>query len=173
MLELRGDVNLAQEPIGADHRRQLGSQHLHCNLAIVLHVSRAKHDRHTALGNLALDPISIRECCLKSPEDIGHRDVSLLVSNSALRVLEMSFPRLERAAFVSKILVDANLGRNYRLAQGLQSGESIRVLNVREPDDERTTTLLGRQLEQNQFMSERSRSTQDRACWSPRRVKRP
>lgn len=118
MLELRGDVNLAQEPIGADHRRQLGSQHLYCDLAIVLHVSRAEHGRHTALGNLALDPISIRECCLKSPEDIGHRDVSLLVSNSALRVLEVSFPSLERADFVSKILVDANLGRNHCLAQG-------------------------------------------------------
>ena len=38
MVELRGHLDLVQKPLGADCGREFGAQHLHCHLAVVLHV---------------------------------------------------------------------------------------------------------------------------------------
>ena len=58
----RGDrLDLAEEPLGADHRGQLGPQHLDRDLAPVLEVLGEVDGGHAALAELALDPVAVGE----------------------------------------------------------------------------------------------------------------
>ena len=50
VLEIGGGLDLAQEPLGADHRGQLGAQDLDRDLAVVLEVLREVHRGHAALA---------------------------------------------------------------------------------------------------------------------------
>jgi hypothetical protein len=72
VLQLRGDANLPQESIGANHCRQLRTQHLHRDLAVVLQVGGEEDDRHATLSELALESIALGEVRLELLEETGH-----------------------------------------------------------------------------------------------------
>ena len=59
MLQRRDGLDLAEEPLGADHRGQLGPQHLDGDLAAVLEVVREIDGGHAALAQLALDAVAV------------------------------------------------------------------------------------------------------------------
>ena len=61
MLEIGGELDLGEEPLGADHGGQLGAQQLERDLAVVLQVLGQVHRRHPAGADLALDPIAVRQ----------------------------------------------------------------------------------------------------------------
>ena len=54
-LQPRGELDLAQEPLGAQRRGELGAEHLERDLAVVLEVVREVDGRHAAAAELALD----------------------------------------------------------------------------------------------------------------------
>ena len=56
--ELRGDVDLAPEPLGPDGRAQFRLQDLERNISVVLHISREVDPRHTAFAEFRLDVIA-------------------------------------------------------------------------------------------------------------------
>ena len=59
MLQAGRDLDLLEEALGADHRRQLGVQHLHRHLAVMARVRREIDGRHPAAAELALDRVSV------------------------------------------------------------------------------------------------------------------
>ncbi len=61
MLEPGGDLDLAEEPLGPERGGQLGPQHLHRDLAVVLDVLGEVHGGHAALPELALEPVAVAE----------------------------------------------------------------------------------------------------------------
>ena len=61
MLQVGGELDLLEEPIGAEHGRQLGVQDLDGNMATVLDVFGEVHGRHAALTELALDAVAVGE----------------------------------------------------------------------------------------------------------------
>ena len=61
VLERRGDLDLAEEPLAAEDGRQLGLEQLDGDPPAVLQVLGEKDDRHPAVAELPLDPVSIAE----------------------------------------------------------------------------------------------------------------
>src|SRR4029078_8628630 len=59
MLQLRRDLDLAQEPLGAEHYAELRLQHLQRDFAVVLQVMREIDGRHAALAEHAFDAVPI------------------------------------------------------------------------------------------------------------------
>ena len=59
MLQLRGRLDLAQEPLGAERGAEVGMQHLDRDVAIVLEVVREVDGRHAAGAELALDAVAV------------------------------------------------------------------------------------------------------------------
>ncbi len=59
MLEVGGDLDLGQEPFGAEHGGQLGAKDLHRDLAVVLEILREVHRGHAALAQLALNAVAV------------------------------------------------------------------------------------------------------------------
>jgi len=61
MLQIGGDLDLGQEPIGAEHGSELGLENLHRDLAVVFQVLREIHSRHAALPQLPLDAVAVTD----------------------------------------------------------------------------------------------------------------
>ena len=61
MLQRRGRLDLAEKPLGAEHRGELGMQHLDGDLTPVPEVVREIHGRHAAGAELPLDAIAVGE----------------------------------------------------------------------------------------------------------------
>ena len=59
MLQVGGGLDLAEEPLGADHGGELGPQHLDRDLAVVLEVLGEVDGGHAALAELALDAVAV------------------------------------------------------------------------------------------------------------------
>ncbi len=57
MVQLRRDLDFAQEAVTAQRGRELGPQHLDRHLAAVLQVLRPEHSGHPALASHPLDPV--------------------------------------------------------------------------------------------------------------------
>ena len=70
MLQLRGDLDLAEEPARAQGGRQFRPQHLDGHLAAVLHVLGEPDDGHAARAKLPLQAIAVAQNGLES---IGER----------------------------------------------------------------------------------------------------
>ena len=51
-----------EEPLGAEHRAELGAEDLEGDLAIVLQVAGEVDDGHAAGAELALDDVAVVEC---------------------------------------------------------------------------------------------------------------
>ena len=60
MVERRGDLDLAQKAIGAEHAGQFRAQDLHRHSSCVLQVAGEIDGRHSAAPELALDRVAIR-----------------------------------------------------------------------------------------------------------------
>jgi hypothetical protein len=77
MAELGGDLDLAQEALGAHLERQLGPQHLDGHLAAVLPVRREVDDRHTPGTEFLLDLVAVAEDALDGLDAVGgHEEAS-------------------------------------------------------------------------------------------------
>ncbi len=61
MMQTGSDLDLAQEAVGADDRRQFGLQHLERHLAAVLQVLGQIDRRHAAAPQLPLDSVALGE----------------------------------------------------------------------------------------------------------------
>ena len=72
MLELGGDLDLAQEPLGTDDRGELGMQHLDGDLAVVLEVLRQVDGGHAAPAELALDQVAVGQGGGEAGKGVGH-----------------------------------------------------------------------------------------------------
>ena len=57
MLQIRGGLDLAQEALGADYRRELGAQDLDGDIAVVLEVVREVDRGHAAAAEFLQDSI--------------------------------------------------------------------------------------------------------------------
>src|SRR5688572_22180577 len=61
MLQVRGELDLLEEPVGAQDGGELGVEDLDGDLAAVLQIFGEIHGRHAAAAELPLDAIAIRE----------------------------------------------------------------------------------------------------------------
>ena len=61
MLQVGRDLDLGEEAIHAEHRAELGLEHLERDLALVLDVLREVDGRHAAFAELALDGVAAGE----------------------------------------------------------------------------------------------------------------
>ncbi len=59
MLEIGGGLDLGEEPLGADHRGQLGPEDLDGDLALVPEVVGEVDRGHAARPELALDAVAV------------------------------------------------------------------------------------------------------------------
>jgi hypothetical protein len=75
VLQVGGDLDLLEEPLGADHGGQFRPQHLERDLAVVLDVVRQVHRRHAALAQLALDDVAIGDRGLQTFGDLAHSPI--------------------------------------------------------------------------------------------------
>ena len=80
MLEVRGGLDLHEEPIGADHGRELGTEHLERDLAVVHQVVREVDGGHPARAKLALDAIAIGKAGGESICGVRGRHAGMLPS---------------------------------------------------------------------------------------------
>ena len=69
-VEFRGEVDLGQEPLSAQHRGQLRPQHLEGHIAVVLEVVGEVDRGHPALAQLAVKAVAIGEGGLQSDERV-------------------------------------------------------------------------------------------------------
>ncbi len=72
VLQVGGDLDLVQEPLGPDHRGQLGPQHLERDLAVVLHVVGQVDRGHAPGPQLPLDHVAIAQGHLQRFSDTRH-----------------------------------------------------------------------------------------------------
>ncbi len=72
MLQLRCESDLAQEPLGADGRREIRAQHLHRDVAVVPGVAGEIDRGHAAVSKLALDDVVPGERGAEPGNGIGH-----------------------------------------------------------------------------------------------------
>src|SRR5512144_3331393 len=68
MIEVREDVDLAQEPLGAECRGQLAAEYLHRDAPVVAQVPRQVHGRHRPVPHRALDVVPASE---RAPEPLN------------------------------------------------------------------------------------------------------
>jgi hypothetical protein len=72
MLELGGDVDLAEEPIGAERSGELGLEDLHRHLAAMLRVLGDVDGGHPAVPDFTFDGVAPRQRTLQAEQGIGH-----------------------------------------------------------------------------------------------------
>jgi hypothetical protein len=72
MLEVRGDLDLAQEPLDPEHGPELGVEDLVGDLPIVPEVAGEVHRGHPTASDLAVDRIAVREGVAEGGGDVGH-----------------------------------------------------------------------------------------------------
>ena len=77
MLQRRNGLDLAKEPLGTDHRGQLGAQDLDRDFAIVLEVLGQVDRGHAALAQLPFDAVAVGEGALQLRRRLGHRGLGL------------------------------------------------------------------------------------------------
>ena len=72
VLQVGGDPDLTQEAIDPEHGGELGAQHLHGDVTVVLEIPGAVHGRHAAGAELAIDGVVLREGRLETLPHVGH-----------------------------------------------------------------------------------------------------
>ncbi len=70
--EVGCDLDLEQEPLAAEHRRQLRAQHLHRHLALVLQILGEVDRGHAARAEFFLDGVAVGEGGLEAVEEVRH-----------------------------------------------------------------------------------------------------
>ena len=72
-------MDLAEEPLRAEHRGQLGFQNLDRDLALMLDVVCEIHRRHPTGAYLTLDPIAVGESNFKAVEELSAHRAGLIM----------------------------------------------------------------------------------------------
>src|SRR5690242_14711107 len=72
MLEVGRELNLGQEPLGADDGGKLGPEHLEGHPPCMTDVLGQIHGRHPACADLALEAIAVRQGGLEPAQQFGH-----------------------------------------------------------------------------------------------------
>jgi len=72
VLELRGDLDLATEPLVVHSRRELGGEDLHDHLPPQRHVGRDEDAAHPAAGQLTFERVRGCECGLEDLIEFRH-----------------------------------------------------------------------------------------------------
>ena len=72
VLQLRGELDLAPEPLDVDGRGEIRQQHLHHHFASERSVLGDEDPRHAAATELALEDVGGAQCCLELVPEIGH-----------------------------------------------------------------------------------------------------
>ena len=72
MIELGGDLDFAEEAVGPERGRELGSHHLHCHLPVVLEVLGQKDRGHPAFADDPFDPVAFGQ----HPPHLGDLDLA-------------------------------------------------------------------------------------------------
>ena len=72
VLEVGGELDLGQEPLGADHGGELGPKHLERHPPVVADVLGQVDGRHAAGADLAVEAIAVRQGGLEPAEQFGH-----------------------------------------------------------------------------------------------------
>ncbi len=75
MLQVRGDLDLLEEPLSSDNGSQLGSQDLDRYLPAVLEILSEVHRRHTTSAQFALDGVTIGEGGGQSVQSVIHSEL--------------------------------------------------------------------------------------------------
>ena len=78
MGELGGDLDLAEESLGAERGGQIGTENLERDSAVVLEVVGEIHHGHPAPTQFPLDDVAVGEGGRKPLQQVGHRPVPLL-----------------------------------------------------------------------------------------------
>ena len=73
MLEVGGDLDFLEEPLGTEDSSQLGSEDLHRHLAMMLQILGEVDRRHATRPELALDPVAVGEGGREPGGDLAHR----------------------------------------------------------------------------------------------------
>ena len=74
VLQSRRHADLLEKPVGADHRRELGAEHLEGHLAVVPQVAGEVDRGHAPLADLALDGVPVGEGGRQAAGNgLGHR----------------------------------------------------------------------------------------------------
>jgi hypothetical protein len=73
VIQAGGELDFAEEPVGAEHGRQLGMQHLDRHPPLVLQVLRQVHRGHAPAAQLTLDGVAISQGGAETKVEIGHR----------------------------------------------------------------------------------------------------
>ena len=73
MVELRRDVDLLQEPIRSERRRQFGPQDLERHLTVELQVLGEIDRRHPTTAEFPLDGVAVGEGGLEAGEGVSHK----------------------------------------------------------------------------------------------------
>ena len=95
--EAGGDLDLAQEPLGPEHGRQLRVQHLDGHLAAMLDIVREVHRRHAAPPELALDDVAVLQRGPQAFQPVAHPATPLTPKSPAM--ILPSEKRVQSAAF--------------------------------------------------------------------------
>ena len=61
VLQVGGGLDLGEEAVGADHRGELGLEHLESDLPVMAEVLGQVHRGHAALAQLALNAVAVGE----------------------------------------------------------------------------------------------------------------
>jgi hypothetical protein len=72
VLQIGRELDLGQEPLGADHGRELGAEHLERDPPGVADVLGEVDGRHAAGADLALEAVAVRQGGLEAAEQFGH-----------------------------------------------------------------------------------------------------
>ena len=72
MLEIGGELDLGQEPLGPDDGGQLGAEDLEGDLAVVAEVLGQVDGGHAAGADLPLDPVAVGQGELEAGWRLGH-----------------------------------------------------------------------------------------------------
>ena len=75
MLEIGGELDLGQEPLGPDHGGQLGAQDFQSDAPVVADVFGEVDGRHPAGADFVVEAVAVREGGLEPAKQFGHREI--------------------------------------------------------------------------------------------------
>ncbi len=72
VMKLGGNLDLAEETLGAECSRQFWPQHFHRHLTVVFQVLSEVDRRHAARADFLQDGVAVREGVFETVEGVGH-----------------------------------------------------------------------------------------------------
>jgi hypothetical protein len=73
MIQIRGDLDFAQEAVGTKGCCQLWTEDLDCNLSLVLQVLSEVDRSHPTRPKLSLDLVTVSQRSLQTFQQVSHR----------------------------------------------------------------------------------------------------